>query len=102
MIMEALNGLYITLSEKSIKLELACAFFALMAVALGYFDIIPTLICISLVLSLELMNTAIETLCDYINPSMNDEIKMIKDISAGSVLLAAMFSFLVAIFMVIT
>jgi diacylglycerol kinase len=33
---------------------------------------------------------------------MNDEIKMIKDISAGSVLLAAMFSFLVAIFMVIT
>ena len=73
-----------------------------MAVALGYFDIIPTLICISLVLSLELMNTAIETLCDYINPSMNDEIKMVKDISAGSVLLAAMFSFLVAIFMVIT
>lgn len=100
MIREALNGIYFSFSEKSIQYELMCAFLALIAVAIGFFKLIPTIICIGLVLSLEMMNTAIETLCDYIIPEKDPKIKLIKDISAGSVLIAAITSLIIGLVMV--
>ncbi len=45
--------------------------------------------CSTLVLALELINTAIEYLCDIITKDINPSIKIIKDISAAAVLLAA-------------
>jgi undecaprenol kinase/diacylglycerol kinase (ATP) len=41
------------------------------------------------VISFELINTAIEELCNMIHPEQHPLIKKIKDISAGAVLLAA-------------
>lgn len=43
------------------------------------------LIFISLILSMELFNTAIEKICDFIQPNLDPRIKIIKDISAGAV-----------------
>lgn len=45
--------------------------------------------CSMLVLALELMNTAIEHLCDTITKDFHPAIKIIKDASAAAVLLAA-------------
>jgi len=42
-----------------------------------------------LVLALELLNTAIEKLCDTISTEIQPEIKIIKDVSAAAVLLSA-------------
>ncbi len=42
-----------------------------------------------LVLSLEMINTAIEKICDFLSPFTKPQIKIIKDASAGSVMLAA-------------
>ena len=50
--------------------------------------------CIVLVISLELLNTAIEILCDCITTEFNPLIKIIKDIAAGAVLIAAIGSIL--------
>lgn len=47
---------------------------------------------IIMVLTLEMINTAIEKLCDVIHPDYHPEIKIIKDIAAGSVLLGAIGS----------
>ena len=47
------------------------------------------IICIGLVISLELVNTAIERLCDAVIPEQNPKIKFVKDASAGAVLIAA-------------
>lgn len=47
------------------------------------------IIVISLVFISEMMNTAIEKICDYIQPEIHPDIKIIKDISAGAVLIAA-------------
>lgn len=47
------------------------------------------LLCCALVISLELLNTAIEKLCDYIEPNKNEKIRIIKDISAAAVLISA-------------
>lgn len=46
-------------------------------------------IAIVLVLSAELFNTAIETIVDMICPEKNSKAKLVKDISAGAVLIFA-------------
>lgn len=49
-------------------------------------------ICISMMLVTELLNTAIEKICDHVNPSYHPHIKIIKDMAAGAVLVVAMMS----------
>lgn len=46
-------------------------------------------LCIAAVLTLEMINTAIEKLCDVVHPGYHPQIKIIKDIAAAAVLLAA-------------
>lgn len=45
---------------------------------------------ISLVLASEMLNTAIENLCDVAEPNQNETIRIVKDISAGMVLICAL------------
>ncbi|MUK87094.1 diacylglycerol kinase [Ornithinibacillus sp. L9] len=45
--------------------------------------------CIGIVLVAELLNSAIEKAMDYIKPEIHPTAKVIKDISAGAVLIAA-------------
>jgi len=50
------------------------------------------LLCIGLVLSLEMLNSAIEKLCDLVHRDFHPVIKVIKDVSAASVLWASIIS----------
>lgn len=56
---------------------------------------IAVIICSGLVLALEAINTAIETVCDLYSKEINKKIKLIKDISAAGVLLASIGSAIV-------
>ncbi|MBP6980054.1 diacylglycerol kinase family protein [Candidatus Curtissbacteria bacterium] len=47
---------------------------------------------IGLVLVCEMINTLLEDLMDFISPAYSDEVKIIKDISAGFVLVAAVIA----------
>lgn len=47
-------------------------------------------IAIGMVLGIEGLNTAIEKICDFINPEFHERIGFIKDISAGAVTFAAL------------
>lgn len=47
---------------------------------------IVLLFCIASVLSLEMINSAIEKLCNLVHPKYHPAVKVIKDISAGAVL----------------
>jgi len=49
--------------------------------------------CAMLVLSMELLNTAIEKICDLFTKDIHPVIKVIKDIAAAAVLIAAIGSF---------
>ena len=51
---------------------------------------VANLIFMSLVMSLEVINTVVENICDIIDPEYNPKIKIIKDLSAGAVLVAAL------------
>ncbi|MCD6065193.1 MAG: diacylglycerol kinase [Bacteroidetes bacterium] len=50
------------------------------------------LFCCGLVISMELLNTAIEKLCDFAEPQRNEKIRIIKDVSAAAVLVASIVS----------
>lgn len=49
------------------------------------------------VLSLEILNTCVEKICDIIQPEFDQRIKIIKDMAAGSVFLMAMASVVVGV-----
>jgi diacylglycerol kinase len=51
-------------------------------------------LCITAVLVAEAFNTAIEKLCNLYSADYNPQIKIIKDVAAGAVLLAAFGSFI--------
>jgi diacylglycerol kinase len=51
----------------------------------------------ALVLALETINSAIEKLCDLYTKETHPQIKLIKDIAAGAVLIAAIFAVVIAI-----
>ncbi len=79
-------------TEASIKIQVCVG---LIVTAAGfYFDISATewmiqIFAIALVLGTEGMNTAVEKLSDYIQPEFDKKIGLIKDISAGAVMLVS-------------
>lgn len=51
---------------------------------------------IAAVLALEMLNTAIERICNLVSPQHNPFVKIIKDVSAGSVLIMALAALICA------
>lgn len=80
-------------TEKNMKFHMLAMIFVII---LGiYFKINKVewcicIICIVLVISTELVNTAIETVVDMICPEKNDKAKLAKDVAAGAVLVLAL------------
>ena len=58
---------------------------------------IAVLLCIGTVLSAEMMNSSLEKLCDYTQPSFNLQIKIIKDVSGGAVLFISIISAIIGV-----
>jgi undecaprenol kinase len=57
---------------------------------------------ISLVLALELINSALEALIDHLHPDVAPAIKIAKDAAAGAVLLASIAAALVGVLMLVS
>jgi diacylglycerol kinase len=51
-----------------------------------------------IVIGLELANTAIETLCDVVHPDYSHQIKIVKDMAAGAVLMTALIWAIVIVY----
>lgn len=96
-----LDGIsYVTKSEKNFKREIALGIIALI---LSYilkidkieFIIILTMIC--LVLTAEIINTAIERAVDLVTKEYHELARIAKDVSAGSVLVTSIFALIIGI-----
>ena len=96
-----LDGIsYVTKSEKNFKREIALG---LIALILSYilkidkieFIIILTMIC--LVLTTEIINTAIERTVDLVTKEYHELARIAKDVSAGSVLVTSTFALIIGI-----
>ena len=93
-----LKGMWFLVSkEDAIKAQL---FIFLIVTGLGcWVGITPQewliqVFCFGLIWVAEGLNTAIENICDYIQPKHYKRIGLIKDISAGAVGMAALFAFI--------
>ncbi len=86
------------LQEKNFQIQFVIA---LMVTIAGFFFSISTtewlvlLICFAVILSFEIINSAIEKICDFICPEFNLSIKKIKDMSAAAVLLSAIITVII-------
>lgn len=87
-------------SERNFQLEVLALIVNLFLIV--YFKLNSTdaaliiLVCF-LVLITEALNTAVEKICDFVEPNFNKKIGLIKDIAAGAVILATFLSIIVGI-----
>lgn len=58
---------------------------------------IVVLLCIGIVLSMEMFNSAVEKLCDIIHKDYHPAIKIVKDVSAAAVLWVSIISAVIGI-----
>lgn len=87
-------------SERNFQIETAAFFinlFFIFYLKLTTTDAVLVIIISSAVLAAEIFNTAIERICDMIQPEFDRRIGFIKDISAGAVLLLAVASVIIGI-----
>ena len=102
-LINSLNGLKIVSKENSFILELVLGVFLIPYIFLSNIDFnykIILSVLYFLLLAFEIMNTAIEKLCDRITTDLDPKIKNIKDLSSAAVfivLLILMMFFLITI-----
>lgn len=90
----AISGLVESMKrEAHMKIHVAAA---MLTLAAGYLFSITAVewmlvsICMALVMMAELFNTAIEKICDLVEPNQHPAVKYIKDISSAAVLLVCL------------
>lgn len=92
----ALNGLRILFSEEhNARIHAAVTIFVVtMGILFSISSVEWMILCIltGMVFSLEIINSAIENLCDYISPEWNNMIKKIKDLMAAAVFITTVIS----------
>lgn len=99
--LNAFRGVFLMLaSERNFQIEVLAFFvnlFLIFYLKLSTIDAILVLIVSFGVLTAEIFNTAIEKICDIIQPEFDKRIGFIKDISAGAVILMAAASVIVGV-----
>ncbi|MCD6568780.1 diacylglycerol kinase family protein [bacterium] len=91
----AIQGLKIALRQPNFKIMI-CIAVIVMGLA-GFWGIsreewLILLLIIGIVLSLEVLNTTVETLLDLVQPQFSPKVKVVKDLVAGAVLISILVS----------
>ncbi|WP_018616260.1 diacylglycerol kinase family protein [Segetibacter koreensis] len=97
----AYNGLVVFFRhERNGRIQLGASVLVVLLgllLSVSKWEWIVLLICIASVLSLEMINSAIEKLCNLVHPKFHPAVKVIKDISAGAVLWFSVISSIIGI-----
>lgn len=90
----AINGFrYLLLEEHNGKVHVALAIMTILSsivLSLNPVEWRAVIFCIGFVLTMELFNSSIEALADFVSPEWHLQIKKVKDLSAAAVLVAAL------------
>ena len=87
-------------SEQSIRIELAVSVAVVLAggfLRLTQWEWLFVIAAIGVVISIELLNTAIEKMLDLLHPARHDSVKFIKDVSAAAVLVSSLAAVIVGL-----
>ena len=96
----AFKGLVYSLKQRNMKIILVCAIFTIASalfLSVNSKEWCILLICIGLVISLEMINSAIENLVDLVSPDYNEKAGRVKDMAAGAVLVFSFISLIIGI-----
>ena len=97
----AFNGIYLALKkERNLKIHFIIMLLVIIAGIILKISTFEWIICVmlfDLVISLELINTAIETTVDIAMPEINEKAKIAKDVSAGAVLVVAISAVIIGL-----
>lgn len=97
----AFRGIFVMLkSERNFQIEviaLVINMFLIYFLKLNSLDSAIILLCCFVVLSAEIFNTALEKICDMVQPDYDVRVKFIKDISAGAVLLLTISAVIIGV-----
>ena len=94
----AFQGIQLALKERNFKIHVFCS---ILVICFGfYFQVTKNewlilILCITLVLSLETVNTSIEKLTDLISPQKNTFAGYAKDLAAAAVLIASIAALII-------
>jgi diacylglycerol kinase len=101
----ALEGVKLFIREEhNFRIHLVAAFAAILCgvlLKISVLEWIAVIISIGFVLSLEILNTSVERIADFVSPGTDNRIKFIKDLSAATVLVASVMAFAVGSFVFI-
>lgn len=90
----AFNGLRVLFKEEhNSRIHFIATVIVLTAAILfrlNTYEWIAIIFSIGLVITVEIINTVIENIADFISPDKNEKVKKIKDLSAAAVLISAM------------
>jgi undecaprenol kinase len=96
----AFHGLKLALSEQTFRILCFCGFVVIVFMfifGLSFLEKMVVLFLITLILTLELINSQIEKILDFLQPNHDPKIEAIKDISAGAVLIASLGATIIGI-----
>lgn len=97
----AFNGLRILFSEEhNSRIHLLAAIVVIIAAILfkiNTYEWIAISFSIGLVITVEIMNTVVENIADFLTTEKNEKIKKIKDLSAAAVLISAITALSIAL-----
>lgn len=89
----AFQGLADAVKDEGCRTQIILALMALCAgfvLKLSAAEWVAVIVCIGMVITAEILNTAIEKVCDLISKENDERIRLIKDLSAGAVLVSAL------------
>ena len=97
----AWNGLKVLVKEEHnfrihIVVTIGVVIFAIL-LKISVYEWIAIVLAIGLVMAMEIINSAIENMADFVSPEKHEMVKKIKDISAAGVLICAVVTFLVGL-----
>lgn len=96
----AFHGLSSSFCDKSVIIQLCFMFCAIIAGFIFRLSMIEwclVIFCCGLVIICEIINTCIEKIMDFIHPDYHEQVKVIKDMAAGFVMLAAIIALIIGV-----
>lgn len=97
----ALNGIILAFkSESNIRIDIFAMVLTIIGaiiIKVNYIELLIIILTIGIVISAEMFNSAVENTVDLITQEYNNKAKIIKDISAGAVLITSIIAVVVAV-----
>ena len=102
--MNAFHGIWSGMHHHSILIQMILGCMAVIAgfvLELSSNEWCLVILCIGVVIATEMLNTCIEKICNMYSMEYRSDIKVIKDIAAGAVLVVSIMSLIIALMILI-